>query len=194
MKEVKEIILFLVSFIPWLLFLFISSGHSLSNLKWAVFICLCSCIIFNYRELRKFYILQWGTLVFFSFLFITLNLLKVIWVAENMSILSSAFLAGIVWLTIAIGKPFTLQYARANLPKERWNDINLIKGCLFVAKVWGFLFLFSVAVSIFKIFYPNKFQPWIYTDITLVVIILGIGFTTAYKHYKRKKKVPCSKI
>ena len=77
MKEIKEVILFLVSFIPWLLFLFIS-GHSLSSLEWAIPICLCSTLIFNYRELKKFYILQWGTLVFFALVFITVNLLQIL--------------------------------------------------------------------------------------------------------------------
>lgn len=187
MKEIKEIILFLVSFIPWLLFLFLS-GHSLSSLEWAISICFCSTLIFNYRELKKFYILQWGTLVFFALVFITVNLLHIIWFAKNMSILTSAFLAGIVWFTIAIGKPFTLQYARTNLPKEKWNNLALIKGCTFVAKTWGFLFLFSLAVSIFKIFAPNKFPDWIYTDITLGVIFLGIAFTTTYKHHKHRHK------
>ena len=188
MNEIKEIVLFLLSFIPWLLFLFIS-GHSLSRLEWAIFICLCSTLIFNYRELKKLYILQWGTLIFFSLVFIAVNLLKIICFAKNMSILSSAFLTGIVWLTIAIGKPFTLQYARANLPEEKWNDISLIKGCNFVAKTWGYLFLVSLAVSIFKILYPDMFQDWVYTNITLLLIFSGIGFTTAYKHYKRHNKI-----
>ena len=172
---------------PWLLFLAIS-GHSLSSLEWAIAICFFSCFVFNFRELKRLYVLQWGTLVFFLTLFIGVNLFKIIWFAENMSILSSAFLAGIVWLTIVIGKPFTLQYARAELPKEKWNDINLIKGCYFVAKVWGFLFLFSVVASLCKIFYPNKLPGWVYTDITLGIIIFGIAFTTTYRHRKRKKR------
>ncbi|HJO92143.1 MAG TPA: hypothetical protein QF753_01975 [Victivallales bacterium] len=183
----KEIILFFISFIPWLLFLFIS-GHSLYSLELAILICLSSSLIFNYRELRKFYILQWGTFVFFITVFIAINLLKIVWFAEYMSILSNSFLAGIVWFTILIGKPFTLQYARADLPKEKWNDIKLIKGSLFIAKVWGILFLFSLLASILKISLPNILPQWIYTDITLVNIVLGIVFTKVYKHYKRKKK------
>lgn len=186
MKEVKEIILFLIGFMPWLLFLFIS-GHSLSSLERAIAICLVSCLVFNFRELRRLYILQWGTLVFFATIFIALNVLNIIWFATNMAILSNSFLAGIAWLTIAIGKPFTLQYARTGLPREKWNDINLIKGCRFVAKIWGFLFLISVVASLYKIFQPNKLPPWVYTDITLGVIIFGVGFTTTYKYYKRKK-------
>jgi len=171
---------------PWLLFLFIA-GHSFSSLERSIVICLFSCLIFNFRELRRMYILQWGTLVFFVIIFITVNWLKIVWVAENMGILSNAFLAGIIWMTIVIGKPFTLQYARAELPKERWNDINLIKGGRFVAMIWGFLLSFSVVASLYKVFFPNKFPDWVYFDISLVIIISGIGFTTVYKHYKRKK-------
>ena len=187
MKEVKEIILFVIGFMPWLLFLFIS-GHSLSSLERAIVICLLSCLVFNFRELRRQYVLQLGTLFFFVAIFIAVNLLKIIWVAENMGILSNTFLAVIIWLTIAIGKPFTLQYARAELPKEKWNDIKLIKGCRFIAMIWGFLLSFSAVVSLYQVFRPNKYPKWIYFYISLVIIFLGIGFTTAYKHYKRKKR------
>ena len=73
-----------------------------------------------------------GNTRFFVSIFISLNLLKIIWFAQNMSILSNVFLAGIVWLTIAIGRPFTLQYARADLPKKNGTILVLLK----VADLW----------------------------------------------------------
>jgi hypothetical protein len=184
MKELKELIKFLLGFIPWLLFLFLS-GHTLASLERSIVICLLASVVFSFKELRKGFILQWGTILFFIACVITVNLMNLIFIAKNMGIISNGFLASIIWVTIFAGKPFTLQYARADLPKERWDDPALIRSCQFIAIVWALLLTFSTLIACFKISNPTLFPGWVYFDISIASILGGSIFTILYKKHKR---------
>ena len=189
MKDLKELILFLVGFMPWLLFLFLS-GHTLASLERSIIICLLANLIFCFKELRKGFILQWGTFIFFIACAITVNFMNLMFVAKNMGIISNGFLASIIWVTIFIGKPFTLQYARAELPKERWDDPAFVRSCRFIAVIWALILTFSTLIACLKIFNSNLFPEWVYFDISIVTILGGSIFTTLYKKYKRNQAAP----
>ncbi|MEI7983928.1 MAG: hypothetical protein WCI71_19940 [Bacteroidota bacterium] len=118
LPDLKELGGLILGFLPWLLFLFLS-GHTLASLERATVISLIACLAFGFRELKRGFILAWGTLLFFSMCVIMVNLLHVIWVARYMDLLSNAALACVMWLTLLVGKPFVLQYARRDLPRFR---------------------------------------------------------------------------
>ncbi|MFH1411558.1 MAG: hypothetical protein ABIG55_02830 [Candidatus Omnitrophota bacterium] len=184
MEDIKGILKFIAGFMPWILFLFIS-GHTLVSLERAIIVCFLASVLFGYRGLRKGFILNWGTLAYFAVCLIAVNLMKNMFVIKNMGIFSNGFLAAIVWVTIFSGKPFTLQYAREELPEEKWNEPSLIRGCHFMAMVWGYLLTFSVLVSCFKTFNPGVFSEKVYFDISLATIFGGIIYTQLYKKRKR---------
>lgn len=172
---------------PWILFLFLS-GHTLASLERSIIICLLASLIFGFKELQKGFVLQWGTLLFFTSCAITLNLMNIMFVAENMGIISNGFLASLIWFTILIGKPFTLQYARADLPKERWYDPSLMRSCRFIAIIWALLLTFSTSISCFRALNPTPYPDWVYFDINIGIILGGIIFTTLYKRYKKAQR------
>ncbi len=184
MKHLKEILTFLLGFMPWILFLFLS-GDTLAGLERAIVICLAASAIFGFRDLRNGFILPWGSLLFFVICAITVNMFKMAGVAKNMGIFANGFLAAIIWLTILTGKPFTLQYARAELPKERWNDPALVQSCRFIAIVWGLLLTASASISFFRALNPGLYPAWIYSGISIGTIIGGTIFTQAYKQRRR---------
>ena len=189
MKDLKEIMSFLLGFMPWILFLFFS-GQTFVSLERSILIGLLASLIFGYKELRGGFLLQWGTLIFFIACAVTVDGLKWIFVAKSMAIISNGFLALLIWWTLAIGKPFTLQYARAELPKEQWNDPALIQSCRFLAVVWAFLLTFLTLMAAFKNFNPGRYPDGIYFGITIAAIVGGIVFTTLYKKYKRNQAQP----
>lgn len=186
-EEIKEAMKFILGFMPWLLFLFIS-GHSLSSLERSLVICLVVCLVFGFQDLRRGFLLQWGTLFFFLASTILINGLRMMWLAVHMGILANAYLAFIMWTTIFVGNPFTLQYARVGLPKELWYDQNIISGCRFVAIVWGFLMLLGSGVSLLKYTHHGLLPEWLYFDISVGIIIFGIAFTSIYKQTKKKQR------
>jgi carotenoid cleavage dioxygenase len=63
-EEIEETIQFILGFMPWILFLFIS-GHSFASLEHALLICLAVCLVLGFKDLRKGFLLRWGTLLFF---------------------------------------------------------------------------------------------------------------------------------
>ena len=176
---------------PWLLFLFLS-GHTIASLEKSIIICLLAILIFGFKELRKGYILQWGTLIFFIVCVIAINLMNSMFFAKNMGIISNGFLAGIIWVTIFIGKPFTLQYATAELPKEQWGEPALIRSCRFIAIIWALLLTFSTLVSCFRIFNPTLYPDWVYFDISIGTILGGSIFTSLYKKHRRSQSHPAN--
>ncbi len=189
MKELKELVKFLLGFTPWLLFLFLS-GSTLASLERSIIVSLLASVIFNFGELRKGFILQWGTLLFFSVCAIAVNFSHSMFVAKNMGIISNGFLAGVIWGTIFIGKPFTLQYAMADLPKERWCDPALIQSCRFIAIIWAVLLTLSALIAYFRVLNPTLCPDWVYFVISMGVMLGGTIFTSLYKKYKRSQYRP----
>ena len=187
MKDVIEILQFLLGFASWILFLFLS-GNTLTSLERALVISFVISVIFSYKQLRSGFILQWGSVIFFAWCIIMVNCLQSVVIAKNMGIIANGFLASIIWLTILIGKPFTLQYAREDLPKERWNDPALVQSCRFMAIVWGLLMVFSTCVSCFKVMRPGMYPEVVYSSISICTIMGGSLFTQFYKKYKRSSR------
>ncbi len=189
MKELKELTTFLLGFMPWLLFLFFS-GQTFVSLERSILLGLLASLIFGFRELRRGFLLQWGTLIFFIACAIAVDWMKSLEVAKNMGIISNGSLACLIWGTILIGKPFTLQYARAELPKERWDDPALMRSCRFLAVVWAIALTFLALVAYVKNLNPTLCPGWLNFDISIAVIVGGIVFTTGYKKYKRSQSCP----
>lgn len=188
LPDLKELGGLVLGFLPWLLFLFLS-GNSLASLERAIIISLVACVSIGFRELRAGFILAWGTLIFFGFCAITVNLFQIVWVAREMDLLSNSALAGVMWLTLLMGKPFVLQYARRGRPKEEWNDPGLIHGCRQMTIAWASLMTLSVALSIVKRSSLFNFPGWVWFTLSLLVIISGLIYTTVFKRKKRLKRL-----
>ncbi|MEI7491719.1 MAG: hypothetical protein WCK92_09995 [Bacteroidota bacterium] len=186
--DLKELGGLILGFLPWLLFLFLS-GNTLGSLERAIIISLAASILFGYRELKQGFILTWGTLVFFSFCAVSINLLHVMWVAMYMDLLSNSALAFVMWLTLALGKPFVLQYARKGLPEEKWNEAHFVHGCRQMTIVWASLMSLSVLLSIVKRTSLMHLPGWAWFGLSLVIIVSGLAYTTVFKRHKRLKRL-----
>lgn len=184
MRDLKELGVLLLGFVPWM-FLLLFSGHTLTSLERAIIISLVASLTFGFGQLRRGYILQWGTVLFFCFCVVFVNLFRVVWVAEYMDLLANTALAGTMWLTILVGKPFALQYAQKDVPKERWNDAKFIQGCRFVSLVWAWLLSLSVGLSVLRHSTIINLPAWVYFDASLCIILGGNVFTILFKRQKR---------
>jgi hypothetical protein len=187
MSDLKQLGVLLLGFIPWLLFLLLS-GHSLTSLEHAIIVSLIASVALGFGDLRRGYILTWGTLLFFCFCAVFVNLSGVLWVAAYMDLLSNAVLAGIMWLTILVGKPFALQYARRDVPNELWNDPKFIQGGRFITLVWAGLMSVATGLSILRRSSIVDLPGWVYFDASLFIILTGLTVTTLFKRKKRLQR------
>jgi len=186
-RELLELLKFLFGFLPWILFLILPTD-GWEPLRRAVLISLALSILFSWKMLSKGFILQWATVFFFAFSAIALYFFEWIWLARHMGFIANAFLSGVIWFTVLIGKPFTLQYARVELPKELWNDENLIRGSRFIAIFWGALLLVPTAFSGFRLLNPTALPGDFYFYLSLACIISGSIYTSYYKRIKRHNR------
>jgi hypothetical protein len=178
---------FILGFLPWFLFLFLPT-ESWNGLRVAVVICLAASVLFSWKMLRKGFILQWATVAFFLFCTLSFFVFRWVWLANHMGIIANGFLDGIIWFTVLTGKPFTLQYARAELPREQWNDEGLIHSCRFIAIFWGMLLFVPIAFEAFQLFSPHALPDHFSLFLSVSCITIGTGFTTFYKHLKRRER------
>lgn len=185
--DFKELGLLILGFLPWMLFLFLA-GHTMLSLKIAIVISLVASVTLGFGDLKQGFILSWGTCIFFSICLIMIDFLNNEWMAMEMDLVSNLALAVIMWFTVVIGKPFALQYARRSLPKEHWNDVNFIRGCRFITVAWACLMTFAALLSLLKRTTWLPFSNWVYFDLTLLNIVVGLAFTTIFKRKKRLQR------
>ena len=113
--KMKEIFSILLGFLPWIVF-GVVSGPSLWRLNAAIIVALALVLVMGYKQLAKGFILTWGSLLFFGVNLVMVVLCRNLWVIKNLDILAKGTLAAIAWLSIFMGKPFVLQYARETAP------------------------------------------------------------------------------
>jgi hypothetical protein len=187
MRDLKDLGSLLLSFLPWMLFLFLS-GNTLESLERAILVSLVATMLLGVRDLRRGFILQWGTLLFFAFCAVAVNLYKVVWVATHMDLLANGALALTMWVTILLGRPFALQYAHDDVPKEMWQDPKFISGCYFITYVWAGLMSLATLISVVRRTELFHFPDGVYFVLSLCIIVSGLAFTTLFKRQKRLQR------
>lgn len=175
------------SFLPWILY-FILLGHSQERIDIAVIIAGITSITFEFKGLKKGFILNWGTLAFFIFMFITVVLFKNQWIAKQAWIFSNGTLAVIAWASILVKQPFTIQYAKLQVAKDKWNHPIFIRINYILTAVWGTIFLFNLMIHVLRAYYPTV-NGWIYEFITYSASIFGIWFTAWFPNWYKTKNI-----
>ena len=149
----------LIGFMPWIVF---AIASSLFGLKIGVLIGLAlqiAIFIPAYKR-RNYTILEAKSLIFFAILAIAIlcldqqsidNLTR--WSAS----LSYGGLAIITWATIAIGNPFTMQYAKRITPEAYWNSELFLSSNRSIAVGWATAFLGAAVISVIGALWGLKF-------------------------------------
>jgi hypothetical protein len=180
----QEIFSILLGFLPWIVFGVIS-GPSLWRLNAAIIAALALVPVLGYKQLARGFILTWGSLLFFAVLLVMVVLFKNLWVINNLDILAKGTLAAITWLSIFLGKPFVLQYARETVPPERQASPIFYRTCRNLAVIWGVVFLIATGMSLAKTYgwWANGLG---YQAVSLGLIGLGLGLNHWYPQYVRR--------
>lgn len=105
-----------------------------------------------------------------------------------MDLLAKTSLALIAWISLLLGKPFILQHAREHAPEERWHLPSFIYTCKIMTVVWGIIFLFSTAMSFWKLYFPGL-SDGLFKVISLVTMLAGILFSLWYPKKVRRTEV-----
>jgi hypothetical protein len=181
----KEIFSILLGFLPWIVFGVIA-GPSLWRLNAAIIVALALVPVMGYKQLAKGFILTWGSLLFFGVNLVMVVLCRNLWVITNLDVLAKGTLAAIAWVSIFMGKPFVLQYARETVPLERHASPVFYRTCRTLAMIWGVVFLLATGMSLAK-----TYGWWAgglsYQTVSLGLIGLGLWLNHWYPQYVRSR-------
>lgn len=175
----------LIGFLPWILF-YLLPLHTLAQLKIGITALLIITIITNFQGLKRKFILPWCTVLFFAFVFLVLVIFNIQVMALYLGIITHIVLTLLAFGSLLIGMPFTIQYARLEVPKERWSNPVFIFINQILTAAWGISFLFNLILNIIY-----KICP--YSNIALAVLantstISAILFTVWFPKWYRKRK------
>jgi carotenoid cleavage dioxygenase len=173
-----------LGFLPWILY-FTLLGKAPSQLHFAITVAAITAIVLELKSLKKGFILSWGTLIFFVFLYIAVVILKNAWIAQHEWIFSNGMLSLIAFGSLAIQCPFTLQYAREQVPEEKWQHPVFIRINFILTTAWGFAFLLSLGLHIIRHYFPSE-PAWLAETLSYLPSILAIWITSWFPNWYRQ--------
>ena len=185
----KEII---QSFLPWILY-FVLLGQTQQRLELAILVATFTSIAFEFKALKKGFILSWGTLLFFVSMLVAVIIFKNKWIVNYVWILSNSALALIVWISILIRRPFTIQYAKEKVSQDKWHHPLFLKINYLLSAVWGLMFLVGVALNVLRLLNP-LFNPWFYEILSYIPSIFAIWFTLWFPDWYKEKYLRENKL
>lgn len=175
----------LISFSPWIVF-GVLAGHSLVQLEISLVICLLLSVVVNWTDLKNKLIVPWATLLYFILVCLLIIPLQVYTIIPYIGLASNIVLTLIAFGSIMVGKSFTIQYARKEVPEDKWNDVHFIRINQIITGFWGVLFLLGAIKSLIELYIPDYFG--VFGDGFLwISMIVGIAFTVKYPPYAKKK-------
>jgi all-trans-retinol 13,14-reductase len=138
----------IIAFLPWIILAVL--GNQWFEL--ALALALAAAAVTTVRQFRNRSPKLLDTVTFAFFVFVAIGVLGFGWMilATYMTLLVNVTLATIAWGSLLAGAPFTLEYAREQVPPELWRSPVFIRINQYITAVWGVDFSLSALVSLFR--------------------------------------------
>jgi hypothetical protein len=176
----------LLAFLPWISFLVIAHG-SLFRIELGLGVALAISIVMGLAGIHRGIIL-WTGLVFFTTAFLSVTLFRNMWTVRHLAVLANGTLATASWVTILIGKPFTLDYARTHTDPMLWENPNFLRSNVLITAVWA------------STFTTNTFLAWgkerhflisaLDNELLAYALLLGAALFTTWYPARRTSSPP----
>lgn len=175
-----SVVKLLLTFAPWLALLIIARD-TLFQLKVGLVVALLLSVVLGITRLLRGIVL-WIGLAFFLLTTVAVVGLENLWVAEHLGVLANGALAASSWFTIAIGKPFTEDYAREQVDRSLWHDPAFIRTNVIVTAVWAAVFSVNAGLAYGEMV-GFVFRGWEYETASYALLLAAVVFTNWYARY-----------
>ena len=128
-------------------------------------------------------LLEIGTLLLFGALSVIM-LAGAAWSVVQVRLAVDAGLLLIVLATLAIGRPFTLQYAREQVPEAYWNSPEFHRTNVVITAAWAVAFAVLVAVEGAMVALPG-FPHQLGVVVIVLALVGAVKFTQWYPSRSR---------
>jgi intracellular septation protein A len=175
----------ILSFLPLFLFPIVSG---FLNVQAGIEAALAAAVLVLGLDWRASHgsvkVLNLGTVVLFGILALIGIIVHPLWNDLWVRLVVNTGFLAIVLFTIVSGRPFTLQYARAQVAKEFWNAPGFIATNFRITWVWAGAFLVSVLADLSRIFVPG-IPAWLDSSLGIGTLVAAGWFTSWYPKHVR---------
>ncbi len=171
-----------LSFLPWIIFWVISGNN---NYQIGALAAMVMVIFLNIKNVKQgnVKILDLGTLIFFFILTGISFFSMAVWVDKYAAPLSNVAMFLIAVISLALRKPFTIQYAYEKVNPEFWNTPKFYTTNRTITVIWCITFAINAFLSYLYVRNPNIF----FWGIIIIVLIGAIKFTVWYPDFVKAK-------
>jgi hypothetical protein len=131
-------------------------------------------------------ILELGSLILFGGLTLYTLAAHPVWSVAGVKLAVDAGLALIVLFSIAIRRPFTMQYAKETVPQQFWTQPLFIRTNDLISGVWAAEFLVAGACDAAAIYLPAV-PIGLLVAISIAALVAAIWFTAWYPARIRRR-------
>lgn len=135
---------------------------------------------------RSFKILELGSAILFTLMAAHALLAENSWPLYGVRLGVDGGLLAIVLISIAIRRPFTLQYAREQVPREWWERPGFLRVNYHITAAWGLAFAAMVASDLAALIWPGL-PTSLGTLVTVAALIGAWRFSTWYPQRARAR-------
>jgi hypothetical protein len=172
-----------VSFTPWIAFLVIAKD-TLQRVELGLVVALGLSVVMAVTRVHRG-IIMWVGLTFFTGATIAVVGFHDMWTVRYLGVLANGALAVGSWVTLFIGKPFTLEYARQQTVQTYWETPVFIRTNAILTGVWAAAFTFNTVVAC--ILLGRTFLPeWAWHTMTYLALLTAAAFTSWYPTHARR--------
>jgi pimeloyl-ACP methyl ester carboxylesterase len=172
--------------IPWLIF-FLLSDPGFVHI--GIGASLVSILLFVVPHLRKRLLLDWSSMLFFTFLALVVIAGGQYWVHRYGVLFANTAIAVIAVCSLLMGKPFTWQYAQAYDTKGYTYSPTYITMHRNISAIWAIIFIMD---GLLHAVYLDHVGDYLWTNeiMPIVALLLGVLTTLLYPLLlKRRIKV-----
>ncbi len=123
--------------------------------------------------------LEIGTTILFGMLALYALVRDPTWSIMGVRLVVDTGLLLIVLVSIAIRQPFTLQYAREQVPQKVWTSAEFVRTNYVITAVWALAFAALVGADAVLVFVPDL-PPRFGIIVTIAALVGAVKFTSWY--------------
>ena len=136
-------------------------------------------IVREVLQARSAKILEVGTCILFSCLAIYAYMTGAAWPVVGVKLAVDIGLIAIVLFSLVIGRPFTIQYARENVPPGLWDSPQFVHTNRVITLVWLAAFAALIAADLILLYLPDVPHK-LSVFLTIGALYGAFKFTMAY--------------
>lgn len=180
----RQFLKLLFGFAPWIAFLIIAHG-SMFRLKLGLAVAAALTLVMAVLKLHKG-VIMWVGILFFSYACAAVFVFENMWTVRYMGVLANGALAVGAWTTLALRRPFTLEYAKEHTDPSRWNHPAFVRTNTVLTALWAAVFTVGAGLAWLKS-QGTGWPEWQIETLNYTLMFSCVVFTNWYPERVKRR-------